>query len=76
MVTVIIFFSCYYATLVYWKSSKTHQKSLLDVAQLVSALPSVLEVLSPILSDSTVCFNFPLICVALALDLDTRKTEQ
>ena len=43
------------------------------VAQLVSALPSVLEVLISILSDSTVCFNFPLICAASAFN--TRKME-
>ena len=34
------------------------------VAQLVSALPSVLEVHSLILSASNVCSDFPLICVA------------
>ena len=33
------------------------------VAQLVSALPSVLEVPSSILSDSSLCFDFPLIYV-------------
>ena len=42
------------------------------VAQLVSALPSVLEVPSSILSDSNVCFDFALICAPLALN--TRKT--
>ena len=43
------------------------------VAQLVYALPSVLEVPSSILSDSNVCSDFSLICVALALN--TRKME-
>ena len=46
------------------------------VAQLVSALPSVLEVPSSILSarDSNLCSNFSLICVAVALNI--RKMEQ
>ena len=44
------------------------------VAQLVSALPSVLEVPSSILNDSNVCSDFSLICVAVALN--TRKMEQ
>ena len=43
------------------------------VAQLVKALPSMLEVPSSILRDSNVCSNFCLICVAVALD--TRKME-
>ena len=43
------------------------------VAQLVSARPSELEVPGSILGDSNVCFDFLLICVALALN--TRKTE-
>ena len=43
------------------------------VAQLVSALPFVLQVPSSILSDSNVCSNFSLICVAVVLN--TRKTE-
>ena len=43
------------------------------VVQLVSALPSVLEVPSSILSDSNVCSDFSLICVAVALN--TRKME-
>ena len=43
------------------------------VAQLVSALPSVLEVPISILSDSNVCSDFSLICVAVALN--TRKME-
>ena len=43
------------------------------VAQLVSARPSELEVPGSILGDSNVCFEFLLICVALALN--TRKTE-
>ena len=41
------------------------------VAQLVSALPFVLDVPSSILIDSNVCSNFSLICVAVALN--TRK---
>lgn len=44
------------------------------VAQLVSALPSVLEVPGSILSNVNVCFDFPLICVALVLN--TRKMER
>ena len=43
------------------------------VAQLVIALPSVLEVPSSILSDSNVCSDFSLIYVAVALN--TRKME-
>ena len=43
------------------------------VAQLVSGLPSVLEVPSSILSDSNVCSDFFLIYVAVALN--TRKME-
>ena len=43
------------------------------IAQLVSAWSSKLEVPGSILGDSNVCFNFLLICVALALN--TRKTE-
>ena len=43
------------------------------VAQLVSALASVLEVPSSIFSDSNVCSYFSLICVAVALN--TRKME-
>ena len=43
------------------------------VAQLVSVRPSELEVPDSILDDSNVCFDFLLICVALALN--TRKTE-
>ena len=43
------------------------------VAQLVSALPSVLEVTSSILSDSNVCSYLSLICVAVALN--ARKME-
>ena len=41
-------------------------------AQLVSAWPSDLEVPGSFLSDSKVCFDFLLICVALALN--THKT--
>ena len=44
-----------------------------SVAQLVSALPSVLEVPSSILSDYNVCSDFSLICVAVALN--THKME-
>ena len=44
------------------------------VAQLVRARPSELEVPASILGDSNVCFDFLLICVALALN--TLKTEQ
>ena len=43
------------------------------VAQLVSALPSVLEVPSSILSNSKVCSDFSLICVGVALN--PRKME-
>ena len=43
------------------------------VAPLVSARPSELEVPGSILGASNVCFDFPLICVALALN--TRKTD-
>ena len=43
------------------------------MAQLVDARLSVLEVPGSILSDLNVCFNFPLICLAVALN--TRKTE-
>ena len=43
------------------------------VAQLVIARPSELEVPGLILGDSNVCFDFLLICVALALN--TLKTE-
>ena len=43
------------------------------VAQLVSALPSVLEIPSSILSVSNVCSVFSLICVAVALN--TLKIE-
>ena len=43
------------------------------VAQLVSAWPSELQVPGSIFGDSIVCFDFLLICVALALN--TRKTE-
>ena len=43
------------------------------VAQLVSALPSVLKVPNSILSDSNVCSDVSLICVAVALN--TRKME-
>ena len=43
------------------------------VAQLVSVLPSELEIPSSILSTSNICSNFPLIRVAVALN--TRKTE-
>ena len=41
--------------------------------QLVGARPSELEVPGSMLGDSNVCFDFLLICVALALN--TRKTE-
>ena len=44
------------------------------VAQLVSALLSVLEVPSSILNDSNVCCDFSLICVAVALN--TRNIER
>ena len=44
-----------------------------SVAQLVSARASELQVPGSILGDSNVCFDFLLICVALALN--TRKTE-
>ena len=44
-----------------------------DVAQLISARPSKLQVPGSILGDSNVCFDFLLICVALALN--TRITE-
>ena len=40
---------------------------------MVSALPSVLEVPSSIPSDSNVCSDFSLVCVAVALN--TRKME-
>ena len=43
------------------------------VSQLVSARPSELEVPGSIFGDSNACFDFLLICVALALN--TRKTE-
>ena len=43
------------------------------VSQLVSARPSELEVPGLILGYSNICFDFLLICVALALN--TRKTE-
>ena len=43
------------------------------VAQLVSELPSVLVLPSSILSDSNVCSDFSLICLAVALN--TRKME-
>ena len=43
------------------------------VAPLVSARPSELEVPGSILGASNVCFDFLLICVALALN--TRKTD-
>ena len=43
------------------------------VAQLVCVLPSVLEVPSSIVSDSNVCSDFSLICVAVAVN--TRKME-
>jgi len=43
------------------------------VAQLASALLSEREVPGSIFSDFNVCFDFPLICVAIALN--TRKTE-
>ena len=43
------------------------------IAQFVSAQPSELEVPGSILGDSNVCFDFLLICVALALN--TYKME-
>ena len=43
------------------------------VAQFVAARPSELEVPGAILGDSNICFDFLLICVALALN--THKTE-
>ena len=43
------------------------------VSQLVGARPSELEVSGSILGDSNVCFEFLLICIALALK--TRKME-
>ena len=43
------------------------------VAQLASARLSEREVSASIFSDFNVCFNFPLIGVAIALN--TRKTE-
>ena len=43
------------------------------VAELVSARPSELDVPGSIQGDSNVCFDFLLICVALALN--TRKME-
>ena len=43
------------------------------VAQLASAQLSEREVPGSIFSDFNVCFDFPLICVAIALN--TRKTE-
>ena len=43
------------------------------VAQLASARLSEREVPGSILGDFNVCFDFPLICVAIALN--TRKTE-
>ena len=43
------------------------------MAQLVSAWLSGQEVAGSILGDFNVCFDFPLICVAIALN--TRKTE-
>ena len=48
------------------------------VAQLVSALPSMLEVPSSILSDSNVCSYVSLICVAVALntcEMEHRQRE-
>ena len=47
-----------------WNAEKFyHCHESRRVAQLVSALPSVLELSSSILSDSNVCSNFSLICV-------------
>ena len=43
------------------------------MAQLVSVQLSEQEVSSSIVGDFNVCFDFPLICVAIALN--TRKTE-
>ena len=43
------------------------------MAQLVSVQRSEQEVPSSIVGDFNVCFDFPLICVAIALN--TRKTE-
>ena len=43
------------------------------MAQLVSVQLSELEVPGSILGDFHICFNFPLICVAIALN--THKTE-
>ena len=43
------------------------------VAQLVSVLPSVLEVPSSILSDSNICSDFSLICVAVAVATQIRN---
>ena len=66
-------------TIAYFLDLKRHYISTYQlcysrrVAQLVSALPSVLEVPSSILSDSNVCSNFSLICVAVTLN--TRKME-
>ena len=51
----------------------TQRVRSMRVAQLVSALPSVMEVPSSILSDSNVCSDFSLICVAVALK--THKME-
>ena len=51
----------------------TQRVRSMRVAQLVSALPSVMEVPSSILSDSNVCSDLSLICVAVALK--THKME-
>ena len=57
----------------YFKTLLNYDKITVHEAQLVSALPSVLEVPSSILSDSNICSDFSLICVAIALN--TRKIE-
>ena len=46
------------------------------VTQLVRALPSVLEIPSSILSDSNVCSNFSVTCVAVALNKRKWSTDR
>ena len=50
-----------------------HRPTFAGVAQLASARPSEQGVLSSILGDFNVCFAFPLIRVAIALNI--RETE-
>ena len=56
------------------KQKLTSHKLGAVVAQLASARPSEREVPGSIFSDFNVCFDFPLIRVAIALN--TRKTER